>query len=85
VPDPLVSICVRNFNYETFVGQAIESALAQTYPRAEVIAVDDGSTDRSREVIAGFGKRVRAKSPQLPRPFKRGHLTRQKCSFSSWS
>ncbi len=59
--EPLVSICIRNFNYEMYVSQAIESALAQTYRNTEVIVVDDGSTDRSRDMIARFGKRIRAK------------------------
>jgi glycosyltransferase involved in cell wall biosynthesis len=53
------SIIINNYNYGQFVGQAIESALAQTHP-AQVIAVDDGSTDDSRATIAGFGSRVRA-------------------------
>ena len=48
---PLVSIIVNNFNYGRFVGEAIESALNQTYANKEVIVVDDGSTDNSHEVI----------------------------------
>lgn len=55
---PLVSVIVNNYNYARYVGAAIESALAQTYPRTEVVVVDDGSTDASRAVIAGFGDRV---------------------------
>lgn len=53
-----VSILINNFNYGQFVGQAIESALAQTRA-VEVIVVDDGSTDDSRQVIAKFGSRIR--------------------------
>jgi hypothetical protein len=56
---PLVSIVVVNHDYEQFVGAAIESALAQTHPRTEVVVVDDGSTDGSREVIARYADRVR--------------------------
>ena len=55
---PIVSIIVNNYNYGRFLGEAIDSALAQTYPNTEVIVVDDGSTDNSREVIAGYGERI---------------------------
>lgn len=58
--DPLISICVLNYNYGQFVGQALDSALAQTYERVEVIVVDDGSTDDSSRVIGRYGDRVRA-------------------------
>ena len=56
--EPLVSVVIPNYNYSDFVGEAIESALAQTYPKLEVIVVDDGSTDNSIDVIRGFGDKV---------------------------
>jgi hypothetical protein len=55
-----VSIIVSCFNYERYVGEAIRSALAQTDDWTELIVVDDGSTDRSANVIAAFGDRLTA-------------------------
>jgi glycosyltransferase involved in cell wall biosynthesis len=55
---PLVSILVSNYNYGDFVAEAIESALAQTYTNCEIIVVDDGSTDSSRETINQFAGRI---------------------------
>jgi hypothetical protein len=57
---PLVSVVVNNFNYEEYLGAAIDSALSQEHSPLEVIVVDDGSTDRSRAVIESYGDRVRA-------------------------
>lgn len=56
---PLVSIIVNNYNYERYLTQAIESALNQDYPHIEVLVVDDGSTDGSRELIEKYVPRVR--------------------------
>lgn len=57
---PLASIVVNNYNYGDFLRQAIDSALAQTYPNTEVIVVDDGSTDHSREHIRQYAGRITA-------------------------
>jgi glycosyltransferase involved in cell wall biosynthesis len=55
--NPLVSVLVANYNYGHFVGEAIESVLAQTYPSFEVIVCDDGSTDNSCEIVETYGQR----------------------------
>ena len=51
----LVSVVVNNYNYGRFIGDAIDSVLAQTAPALEIIVVDDGSTDNSREIIESYG------------------------------
>ena len=56
---PLVSIIIPCWNAEDYVGEAIESALAQTYPNVEVIVIDDGSTDDSLAVIKSFDRWIR--------------------------
>jgi len=51
---PLVSIIIPAYNSEEWVGEAIESALAQTWPRKEIIVVDDGSTDSTLSVARRY-------------------------------
>ncbi len=55
----LVSILIPCYNAEHWIGQCIESALAQTWAEKEIIVVDDGSTDGSLKVIQSFGDRIR--------------------------
>ncbi len=57
---PLVEIVVTSHNYARYLPAAIDSALAQDHPRVRVLVVDDGSTDDSPAVIAGYGERVHA-------------------------
>ena len=54
------SVIVTNHNYARWLGEAIDSALAQADAEVEVIVVDDGSTDHSRDVIASYDGHVRA-------------------------
>jgi glycosyltransferase involved in cell wall biosynthesis len=57
--DPVtVSVLINNHNYGRFVGRAIESVIAQEGAEAEVIVVDDGSTDDSASVLRGYGDRI---------------------------
>jgi glycosyltransferase involved in cell wall biosynthesis len=54
VSKPLVSISMPAFNAEKYIAEAIESVLAQTYENFELIIVDDGSTDHTREIIERY-------------------------------
>ncbi len=55
---PRISVIVNNYNYGRFLPRAIDSVLAEACPEAEIVIVDDGSTDDSRAVIAAYGDRV---------------------------
>jgi glycosyltransferase involved in cell wall biosynthesis len=57
--DPLVSILINNYNYGRFLADAIDSALRQDYPNVEVVVVDDGSNDHSREIILSYGDLIK--------------------------
>jgi glycosyltransferase involved in cell wall biosynthesis len=54
VEHPLVSVVIPVYNAEKYVGAAVESVLAQTYPRIQIITVDDGSTDNSLKVLQNY-------------------------------
>lgn len=56
---PTVSVVIPCYNAEQWIGDCVRSVLAQTWRDFEVVIVDDGSTDGSRDEIASFGDQVR--------------------------
>jgi glycosyltransferase involved in cell wall biosynthesis len=56
---PAVSVIMPVHNGEKYIREALESIFNQTYPNIEVIVIDDGSTDRTKEAIELTGKNVR--------------------------
>lgn len=57
---PLVSIIIPNYNKCRFIKKTIDSVINQTYRPTEIIIVDDGSTDGSREIINSYGNKIKA-------------------------
>jgi hypothetical protein len=57
---PLVSIIIPVYNGGNYLMQAIDSALVQTYPRTEVLVINDGSTDNgcTEQIALGYGNRI---------------------------
>jgi glycosyltransferase involved in cell wall biosynthesis len=55
----LVSVVIPSYNHAEFVGTCIDSILTQTYRNLEVIVIDDGSTDDTRERMKEYGDKIR--------------------------
>jgi len=69
-----VSVIIPTYNRALYLAEAVRSALMQTYPRKEVIVIDDGSTDNTGEVIRDFKDRVRyIRQPRLGKSQARNH------------
>lgn len=56
---PLVSVVIPTYNHGHYVGQAVDSALNQSYQNIEVLVIDDGSTDDTRQRMVQYGDRIR--------------------------
>lgn len=54
--EPKVSVLIPVYNYEKYVAKCLESVINQTYKNLEIVAVDDGSTDRSGEILDEYAK-----------------------------
>ena len=54
---PLVSVIIPACNAEIFLEKTLDSVLAQTYKNIEVLVVDDGSQDRTAEIVEGVAQR----------------------------
>lgn len=54
--DPMVSVVITSYNHAQFIGQAIESVITQNYTHHEIIVVNDGSTDNTESIVAGYGQ-----------------------------
>lgn len=72
-----ISVVIVNHNYERFVGKAIRSVLGQSRPADEIVVLDDGSTDGSREAIRAFGEAV-----TLVTQINAGHVAAFQAGFS---
>jgi glycosyltransferase involved in cell wall biosynthesis len=58
-PEPSISAVVAAYQAEDFIAEALDSILGQTRPPDEVVVVDDGSTDGTARILAGYGDRIR--------------------------
>jgi len=56
--EPLITCIIPVFNGERYIGETLDSVLAQTHRSLEIIVVDDGSTDGTAAVAARYGERI---------------------------
>ena len=79
---PEVTVMIPAYNEESVIVDTVRSALASTYPHLEILAVDDGSTDRTAELVReNFGRDPRVRLLLQPNRGKAGGA--QPCAFGS--
>jgi glycosyltransferase involved in cell wall biosynthesis len=76
--EPLVSILVPAHNVQQWITDTLESALAQTWPKKEIVVVDDGSTDRTLQIAKQFA----SKSVRVVSQGKQGASVARNAAFS---
>jgi glycosyltransferase involved in cell wall biosynthesis len=69
---PLVSVIIPTYNVEQFIGEAIDSVLAQTYPHIEIIVTDDGSTDQTIPIVQTYAASHKDKLKLVTSPVNTG-------------
>ena len=57
--EPTISVVIATYNRANYLSETIESVLAQTFRSFELIVVDDGSSDNTREILQSYGDRLR--------------------------
>lgn len=71
---PAISVIMPCYNSEKYLGEAVDCVLNQTYPHTELIVIDDGSTDRSLEILASYGDKVKVLTQEHQGPFPARNL-----------
>ena len=59
VSHPLISVIIPIYNAASFLPQTIESVLSQDYPNLEILLLNDGSTDQSKQICESHAVKYR--------------------------